>query len=177
MKTGNSIAAVVMTIIFIISLTGCEKNMSRTDYASSVLNIYSEYTKKFDEIYDAVQGGQTVTAGKLCDEASDILKKMTDLNPPQVFKDEHKKVVKCCDDENEKLSLQKELIELSKNASSLTQEQQERANEITNRMQELSAKSGDFEQIVEVIAGKQLETQATTDKNMLNQPGVEMDTY
>ncbi|MDO5558878.1 MAG: hypothetical protein Q4F95_04710 [Oscillospiraceae bacterium] len=176
MKTSRSIIAVLITVALMFSLNSCEQNMSRSEYASEVVTIYTEYSDKFEEIYEAVEAGQRVTAAGLCDEALDILKKYDDLKPPQVLKDEHEKIKQCCSDENEKISLQKELLELSRDTKELSEQQQSRLAEITNRMQELSSKSALFEETVDLIAGKELETQTTTDRNMLNQPGVEVDT-
>ncbi len=172
MKSLNSILpAVIMTVIILFMFGSCgeaETTMSKTDYASSVVSLYSQYSKKFDEISTAIQNEQRVTISRLCDDAEVILDDMKALLPPLAFKDEHKRISKCCDDEKEKLELQKEYITLLKDNAEMTDKEKERKKEIEDRMSELSAKSDSFYAEVDDLAKQQLPTQTTADRNMVN---------
>ena len=173
MKALNSILpAAIIAVIMLFTLGSCgevETTMSKTDYASSVVSLFSQYSKKFDEISEAIQKGQRVTISKLCDDAEVILDDMKALIPPIAFKDEHKRISKCCDDEKEKLELQKEYITLLKDDAELTDKEKERKTEVEDRMLQLSAKSGNFYVEVDDLAKQQLPKQTTADRNMLNQ--------
>ena len=98
MKSLNSILpAVIMTVIILFMFGSCgeaETTMSKTDYASSVVSLYSQYSKKFDEISTAIQNEQRVTISRLCDDAEVILDDMKALLPPLAFKHEHKRNTK-----------------------------------------------------------------------------------
>lgn len=167
----NIIPVAVMTVVMLFMLGGCgetEKSMSKADYASSVVLLYSQYSDKFDEISTAIQKGQRVTITNLCDEAEVILDDMQALKPPLAFKDEHKKISKCCDYEKEKLELQKEYIGLLKDTAEMTDKEKERQKEIEDKMSELSVKSGNFYNEVDNLAKQQLQTQTSSDGNMVN---------
>lgn len=142
-----------------ILLTGCDQGVSGEDYASQVVSLYGDYSKKFDEITQALSKGQRVTATSLCDEASEIIDEIDALKPPVAFKDEHKIISDCCKKEKEKLELQKEYLDIAKNEGHLTDEENARIKEITEKMSNLSLQSGTFYNQVQKIADKELQTQ------------------
>ncbi|MBE6853262.1 MAG: hypothetical protein E7505_07265 [Ruminococcus sp.] len=150
-----------------VAFSGCDENLSKNEYATLVVNIYSEYEQKFDEIIAAIQSQQRVTADSLCDEASKIMDDMIALEPPVAFSDEDERLEDYCKNEKEKLSLQKEYMKLVKDEENITPEQKERISEITERMSVLSLNSDKFYRLVDEIAGKQLETQTEPPENLL----------
>ncbi len=147
--------------------TGCSEGMSGTDYASEVVSLYADYSKKFDEITDALANGQRVTATSLCDQAAEIIDQIDALEPPVAFKDEHKVISECCKKEKEKLDLEKEYLEIAKDEDNLTDEQNARLDEVKEQLSELSVQSEKFYAEVENIAGKALQTQPHDDKNLV----------
>ena len=84
---------------------GCEedKTLSKTEYASSVVTVYEGYSDKFDEITEAMQKGQRVTATVLCDEAATFMDEISSLAPPTAFKDEHEKIKEYSSKEKRKI--------------------------------------------------------------------------
>ena len=160
MRTFKSIVFSVCLLLILSVFCSCgEESLSKTDYASAVVTIYGDYCDKFDEISEALQKGQRVTANTLCDEATEIMDAMIELAPPTAFKDEHEDIVGYCENEKEKLSLQKEYLEIAKDAENLTEEQKTRITELQERLSILSLQSDKLEIKVAEIAGKQLETQ------------------
>lgn len=151
------IAAAVFAVMLSTMATGCEENLSKEEYASKAVIIFEDYSDKFNEIVTAMGKDQRITAIKLCDEALDILDEMIALSPPAAFKDEDDEIERCCRDEKEKLTLQKEYLDLAADEDNLTDEQKQRISTIQERVGELSSRSGKFYTIVALVADKELE--------------------
>lgn len=167
----KKITAVFLSAIvfFAVFLCGCsEKSMSKADYASAVVSLYGKYSDKFDEIITAISKGQRITAAELCDEAYSILDEMSELVPPVAFRDEHEDIVQYCKDEQEKLTLQKEYMDIVKDGKDIPEDKTERIEEIQQRLSELSLKSDKFYVKVAQIADKELEKQTEQEKNLLD---------
>ncbi len=143
---------------------GCEedKTLSKTEYASSVVTVYEGYSDKFDEITEAMQKGQRVTATVLCDEAATFMDEISSLAPPTAFKDEHEKIKEYSSKEKRKLELLKEYIEIAKDEANLSEEQLERISVIQEESSLLSLESDKFYALVYQIADKQLDEREGT---------------
>ncbi len=160
------IFSVLCTLLF----TGCgDDNLSPQEYASALVTSYDDYCKEFDRISEALSKGQNVTAGKLCDEASEMLDDMTELKAPKKLSDEHDSLKTICKNEKEKLSLQKELLEIiSDGEENITDEQKTRIEEIKEKLSVLSVQSDKFEKLVYDLADKYLEKKDNKPVNLLD---------
>lgn len=167
-----SVCFCALVLLSAVVLTGCgDKKLSAKDYASELITAYDDYCNEFDSISEALTKGQNVTAGKLCDEASELLDDMIALEAPKKLSEDHKNITKICESEKEKLSLQKELLDIiSEGTENLTDKQETRIQEITDRLSVLSLESDKFEIQVKKVADKYLEKQESEPVNLLDQP-------
>ncbi len=152
-------------------LTGCDdENLSPKEYASALVTSYDDYCEEFDLISQALSKGQNVTAQKLCDEASGMLDDIKELKAPKKLSDEQDSLKKICDNEKEKISLQKEMLEIiSDGTENITDEQKTRIDEIKEELSVLSVQSDQFEKLVYSLADKYLEKKEKEPVNLLDQ--------
>lgn len=162
MKKLNSFFAAFAAALMVFMVSGCSDSeyVSGTQYASDLADLYIGYSEVFDQITEALENERTVTAVELCNQAKKILDAMSDLKHPVSFNEDHKVIVQCCENEKRKIDLEKEYLDMAQQGGSLTDEQKQKLQDITDELSLLSAKSGLLGQQVDRIASERLETKS-----------------
>lgn len=167
MNFKNKIICGLFLFIMMFAFSSCEEVLTRTEYASEVITIYSEYEKVSKSVAEKASVGNIEKAEEFNKEAIVLLDKIINLNVPFAFKDEHEKLSEICENEKVKLNFAMELLKLIQDTTELTKEKQEKIDELNKKARVAAEKaSGLFEQI-QLIAEKQLEKNVTTPQNLL----------
>ncbi len=167
MDLKNKFICGFLLFIMIFTFSSCEEILTRTEYASNVISIYSEYEKASKSVSEKASVGNIEKAEEFNEEAIGLLDKIINLNVPFAFKDEHEKLSEICENEKEKLNSAMELLKLIQDTTEMTKEKQEKIDELNEKARVAAQKASGLYSQIQLIADKQLEKNVTTPQNLL----------
>jgi hypothetical protein len=167
MNLKNKFICGFFLFIMMVTLSSCEEVLTRTEYASDVITIYSEYEKVSKNVAEKASVGNVEKAEEFNKEAIELLDKIINLNVPFAFKDEHEKLSEICENEKSKLNSAMELLKLIQDTTEMTKEKQEKIDELNEKTRVAAEKAYGLYNQIQSIADKQLKKNVTTPQNLL----------